>query len=185
MSLQHLQQQFCAGLSPFRQAHQLQQAEALIHTHGTLSKRDRLGIYQHNISGAHIKVLQQVFPVCEQILGEAPFATLAREYCWKNPEASSDMNLYGQFFAEFLKQRSEDIPALAELPYLHDLALLEYAWQRAHYRPNDATFDFQAFAEVQQQPQQLQFHLSHSLYLLNSEWPLLELWQQHRDGQPP
>ncbi len=182
ISLAQIQACLCAALSPFRNDQELEAAAALIRPQGTLDNTARLRIYQRNISGAHLATLELIYPVCREILGERVFATLAREYTWLNPTVDPNLNHYGVDFPEFLGKR---VSASAELPYLHDLALLEYCWHKAWFEPNDSPFDFAAFAKNSKHTERLVFLLSQSLTLLFSEWPVHKLWCSHRDGEAP
>lgn len=181
-SLAEIQTRLCAALSPFRNERELEAGAALVRQYGTLSNPDRLAIYRHNVSGAHIAALESIYPVCREVIGERVFATLAREYAWRCPTTDPDLNRYGVGFPDFLREHDTE---LAALPYLHDLALLEYHWHQALFAPDDLPFDYTDFADAANRPERLVFTLSASLYPMQSDWPVFELWRRHRNGEAP
>lgn len=181
-SLAHIQDCLSGALSPFCSEQELEAAAALIRPQGALDNTARLRIYQHNISGAHVAALELIFPVCREILGERVLATLAREFTWQYPTVDPDLNHYGADFPIFLEKR---VGSSAGLPYLHDLALLEYYWHKAFFESNDSPFDFSAFGRSSKHPESLVFSVSPSLALLFSAWPVHEIWRRHRNGEAP
>ena len=68
------------------------------------------------------KVLGSAFPVVRQLVGEEFFSALARAYGMAHPSDNPDLNRFGAAFAGFLR----DFPHVAELPYLPDMARLEW-----------------------------------------------------------
>ncbi len=180
--LAQIQAKVCAALNPACSQQSFAAATALLVPKGILDNPQRLLIYRHNVSGAHISVLQQIFPVCREIIGEDGFDLLARDYVWNCPTDNPDLNVYGLNFPVFLHQRLQPV---IELPYLQDLAEFEYHWHTAVFAADDRPFDLAAFAEQAIPAEQLVFTLSQSLRLIQSEWPILELWQQHRAGKAP
>jgi hypothetical protein len=177
--LADIQARFCAGLSPFADAATTLSARELIRQQGSLSSATRLDVYRRNISGCHVTVLEQIYPVCRAILGERTFATLAREYTWRVPSAESDLNHYGATWPAFAASR------LDGLAYLEDLGRLEFAWHQSWFAADDEVFDFTAFEHAATYPERLVFLPSQSLTLVCSEWPIHELWQRHRNGETP
>lgn len=181
-SLAEIQAVFGRGLNPFSTSEEQAEATFLIRDKGPMSSLEKLQVYQRNISGAHIAVLEQIFPVCREILGENPFATYARHYCWDYPEADPDLNQYGISFAEFL---SNQIKLTDIVPYLSDLARLEYQWHQAWFSSDADAFDCAKLAKYQEQPHRITFQCPDHLSLLESLWPIHHLWDEHRNGTPP
>jgi hypothetical protein len=108
---------------------------------------------------------------------------LAREFAWRHRSRGPDLNGYGEALPEFLGMALDRRPALAALVYLPDLARLEWLWHRVHFSADDAAFDFVAFAAASERhAERIRFQLSHSLGLLSSPYPVLEIWQRHREG---
>ena len=183
MKLAEIQRRLLQGLPPGASAERQAAACALLDSGGSLETLQRLSIYRRNISGALLAALESVYPVCRQVLGEGNFAALAREFAWRHPSRGPDLNCYGEALPEFLGMSLHSRPALAELVYLPDLARLEWLWHRVHFSADDATFDFAGFAAASgHHPERIRFRLSHSLGLLSSPYPVLEIWRRHRGG---
>lgn len=174
-----IQARFCAGLSPFADAATVASAGVLLREQGSLSNAARLDVYRRNVSGGHVAVLEQVYPVCRAILGERTFATLAREYTWRVPSADADLNFYGATWPAFAASH------LDGFAYLEDLGRLEFAWHQSWSAADDEAFDFAAFEHAASQPERLVFLTSHSLTLMDSAWPIHALWQCHCNGESP
>ena len=89
------------------------------------------------------------------------------------------MNHFGASFADFLNS----FPPAAELPYLPDMARLEWAVHLAHYAADAQTLAPEALAALH--PDQLEarrFSLHPACALLASNWQVAALWQAHQDG---
>ncbi|PLK50427.1 DNA-binding domain-containing protein [Uliginosibacterium sp. TH139] len=138
---------------------------------------DLLAIYRGNaVSNAHA-ALRLAYPVCEEVLGVECFAQLARLYWHENPASEGDLNLYGASLLECIAARDD----FAELPWLPDLARLEWALHEAGMAPDHQPTPFVQLAslsEAELAGTRLQFQPA--LCLIASSWPIASLWQQHQ-----
>lgn len=138
---------------------------------------ERLGLYRGNLSATWRRVLGQAYPVLLALVGEAFFAGLAREYGRRYPSQDADLNRFGDGFGDFLAS----FPPAAQLPYLPDMAHLEWALHLAHYAPDAAGLAAQALASLA--PEQLEacrFSLHPACALIRSDWQVVALWQAHQ-----
>ncbi len=138
---------------------------------------ERLGLYRGNLSATWRRVLGQAYPVLLALVGEAFFAGLAREYGRRYPSQDADLNRFGDGFGDFLTS----FPPAAQLPYLPDMARLEWALHLAHYAPDAAGLAAQALASLA--PEQLEacrFSLHPACALIRSDWQVVALWQAHQ-----
>jgi len=94
----------------------------------------RLALYRGNIVAAWEKALANAFPVVKLLVGDEFFGALARAYGTVHPSRSGDLNRFGGQFADFVATFEHT----RALPYLHDVALLDWTVHRAHYSA-DAT----------------------------------------------
>ena len=181
MELKVCQRLITQAFDPFVAPTQVQMASRLINPSASLNPAERLLIYRHNITGAQQRVLEMIYLVCQKILGDACFDTLARDYAW-GPHSNCDyLDLYGESFADMLEEQIQQHPALSELPYLPDLARLEWAWQQSLFTADDTVFDPVSLQGlVSQYGERLIPELSHSLFLFSSPWPVYEIWQSHK-----
>jgi len=138
---------------------------------------DRLAIYRGNVVAAVTKTLQAAYPVIEQIVGTEFFAALARAYWQEHPSTRGDLHEYGAAFADFVATFAHT----QDLPYLHDVAQLEWAVQQAYGAADQAALAVPAlsgFAAAEVGP--LRFTLQAGATLLDSIYPIASIWQQHQ-----
>jgi hypothetical protein len=131
--------------------------------------------YRINVFGNWEKALAGAYPIVRKIVGNDFFGGLAREYAAAFPSQAGDLNEYGErladFFAEF--RHAQD------LPYLPDVARMEWRAHRAYYAPDPTPIDTVAFSH--RDPGAIRLRLSPSCGLLASRWPLARIWEVHQD----
>ena len=133
-----------------------------------------LEIYRSSIIGNFCLALQAIYPVCVRVVGEAFFTATAKVYIQQFPAESPDLGQYGQTFPEFL---SEFEPA-AQLPYLPDLARLEWHWHCIFHGEPNPTLDYQALGKIPPENWgDLVFKLPQNSILLESIYPIHQIWQ--------
>jgi uncharacterized protein (UPF0276 family) len=137
----------------------------------------RFALYCGNQSANWHKTLAAAYPVVLALVGEDFFGGLARAYGRTQPSDNPDLNHFGARFAAFL----HDFPHVAELPYLPDLAALEWALHRAHYAPSAAAISAEQLAAIApDEIEQTRFRLHPAVQLLASEWAVVPLWLAHQ-----
>ncbi|WP_071651562.1 MNIO family bufferin maturase, partial [Duganella phyllosphaerae] len=94
----------------------------------------RLTLYRGNLAATATKALAAAYPVIAALVGHAFFGALARAYVRAQPSQDGDLNRFGAQLGDFL----DDFPPAATLPYLADMARLEWAVHRAHYAADAA-----------------------------------------------
>ncbi len=152
---------------------------------GTLSPSQQISIYQSNAFAAKQAVLRTTYPVCEQILGTHYFKQLSLEYIRKHPSLNFDLNVYGESMPVFLSSLCQLRKELAELPYMRDLAHLEWHYHRLYFVANPPAFNFSHFAEITAYDYQYtRFKLAGDCFFMSSEFPLFSIWQSHINQQP-
>lgn len=140
----------------------------------------RLAVYRANVYGTWRKALASAFPIVRKIVGDEFFEGLAHVYAKGHPSCSGDLNEYGERLPEFL----ETFPDTRDLPYLPDVARMEWLAHRAHFAADAAPFDFAQLPALQaeQQGALLRPVLAPACALLASAWPLAALWAAHQDS---
>jgi len=137
----------------------------------------RFALYRGNQSVNWHKTLAAAYPVMLALVGEEFFGGLARAYGRAQPSDNPDLNHFGARFAAFLR----DFPHAAQLPYLPDLAALEWAVHRAYYAPAaDGLSAAQLAAIAPDQVEEARFRLHPAVQLLSSEWAVTPLWLAHQ-----
>lgn len=132
----------------------------------------RMAIYRNNVLGNWRGALAGAYPVTRLIVGDAFFGALARAYARAHPSASGDLNEFGAGLAAFL----ETFPDTQDLPYLPDVARLEWRVHLAYYAAEAPPFDFSRPTGARLAP---------ACALLESDWPLAAIWQAHQPGGDP
>ena len=151
---------------------------------GGMSAARRLAIYQNNAIGACRRALELIYPVCRTIVGEDYFGQIAQQYIEAYPSRQPDLNAYGEYWPDFLQQLIAADTALQELPYLADLARLEWHYHAAYFADNDPGIDFVALQQVSPSRQgDIYWHCSAALAVMQSAHPLYAIWHGNREGR--
>jgi uncharacterized protein len=132
----------------------------------------RMAVYRSNVHANWGGALAGAYPVVRRIVGEDFFEALAREYASACPSTSGDLHEYGGQLAEFLAAHADT----QDLPYLPDVARLEWFAHRAHYAADPSPFDISRPTDARLAP---------ACALLESDWPLAQIWEAHQDGGEP
>jgi hypothetical protein len=135
---------------------------------------ERLDIYRNTLLSSLTSALRISYPAVYRLVGEEFFEGAAQLFIQAHPPQSAYLNAYGAQFAEFLAQ----FPPASGLPYLADVARLEWAVNGALHA-NDATpLDGEALAAVAGAPADRLVLLCHpSLSLLHLDWPAEAIWR--------
>ena len=142
----------------------------------------RFGVYRNNVIAGLIKALAERFPVVEALVGEDFFRVMARIYVIANPPRSPLMFRYGENFPSFIKH----FPPAASVPYLADVARLEFLRGEAYHAADAAPVEPRHFAKFPTESllaMRLTFHPS--MRLLASPFPVVSIWRAHQEDANP
>jgi hypothetical protein len=168
-SLRELQQQMAADLL----ASSALASGAYAKPNG-LTRRRRLQVYRNNMYASLTTALQACYPVVERLVGTEFFRYAAEHYLRRTPSRSANLHDYGQSFGEFLRE----LPALTELPYLPDVAQLEWACQEVYHSEQSPRLDLSLLSQVPTHAYaDLRLHLNAATRLVRSDYPILRIWQ--------
>jgi uncharacterized protein (UPF0276 family) len=143
---------------------------------------ERFALYRGNLTATWQKALASAFPVIVQLVGDDFFDALARAYGKAHPSDNADLNRFGATFADFLATFEH----VAHLPYLPDMARLEWLLHRAHYAPAGAALDAAALAALTPVAfEAARFPLHPACTLFASAWAVVALWQAHQSDAAP
>jgi hypothetical protein len=138
------------------------------------SPSEQFSVYQGSVLGCILRGLRETFPACVRLVGERFFDAMAEHFVRREPSRSANLNEYGAGFPPFV----EGFPPAASLPYLADVARLEWAAQCALLASEDRGLDLEALAQVPDaRKPEVVFELSRSARLLRSPYPILRIWQ--------
>lgn len=166
-----------------RFSHALHDPEApppAVRAHG-LSAARRLQVYRHNMQSALVAALSTVYPVTLKLVGQEFFEAAAREYVKANPSHSGNIQDYGGAFSSFLNGHT---PA-ASVPYLGDVAALEWRRVQTAIAPPHRKLDTEALAKVPAEMQpELRFHHQPAARAFSSRFPILSIWEFCQAPEP-
>ena len=180
MNLQHLQQVFLSYIHDKRGHHQNLLSLCLEPKKGNVTQR--LGIYSNNYDASLNGILKKRYPVCLQLVGEDFFVMMTRAFIEQTPSTCLSVDDYGEQFGLFIDHYA---PANC-LPYLPDVARLEWAWAQAYFGPDIGPIDFAIFADLQSKmADNFVFDLAANAVLLQSQYPIDQIWQLHQNDFDP
>ena len=133
-----------------------------------------LAVYKGSIIGQFSQTLSSIYPVCCRLVGEKFFDAVAVNYIDRFPSLSPDLGDYGEQFPDFLA----NFEPVGKLPYLPDVARLEWYWHRIFNGEDAAGLDFKALSEIPQEKWgEVIFQLPKNSILLESVYPIHRIWQ--------
>jgi len=139
----------------------------------------RFAIHRNNVTVSLIDALADTFPVVQALVGGDFFRALAREFVRTAPPASPVLAWYGEEFPAFVAGFA---PA-AGVPYLADVARLEYARVLAFHAADAAPVAGAAVAAPLAEPATLPglaVRFVPGCALLRSPWAIASLWAAHQ-----
>jgi hypothetical protein len=144
---------------------------------GRPAKR-RFDVHRNNVVVGMIEALRATFPAVERLVGEDFFNAAARAYLEKEPPGSPLLFRYGKTFGAFL----DGFPPAATVPYLCDVARLEWARLEAYHAADRDPLSIDALSGVPAHAVgETTFELHPSLRLIASAWPVVSLWAASTD----
>ena len=139
----------------------------------------RFAVYRNNVTVALIDAVADTFPVTCELVGDDFFRAMAREFVRAEPPDSPVLAWYGETFPAFVERFG---PA-ASVPYLADVARLEYARVQAFHAPDSGVPGNDEIATLLADPERLArtgIVLAPSVGLLRSPWAIVSVWSAHQ-----
>lgn len=140
----------------------------------------RFAVYRNNLCVGLVDALAERFPVCRQLVGDAFFRAMARCHMREYLPRSPMLFEYGEAFATFI---SKFEPA-RELPYLSDVARLEYAVGQAYHADNAAPLPMDALRALPfDRLADATAALHPSTHVVASRYPIVSIWRRHMSDE--
>ncbi|RPE71000.1 putative DNA-binding protein [Pacificibacter maritimus] len=139
----------------------------------------RFAVYQNNIMVGLKAAMQDGFPAVESLVGKDFFAAMTDIYIRKTPPRSPILALYGAEFAQFIAQFQ---PA-AGLPYLAEVATLEYALRRSYHAADAAPIAAESFENPNVFSARVQF--APAMLVLRFKFPACDIRRAALGGPKP
>jgi len=134
----------------------------------------RLRVYAGGYPVRVQEALAESFPAVAHVVGEGAFADLVRRYVEAIALHSYNLNDAGADLPAFLRAD----PLTGSLPFLPDLARLEWHVARAFHAHEQATFDPTALAGWSMDDWDgAMLRFQPWVALVTSEWPIREIWE--------
>jgi hypothetical protein len=174
LTLHELQNKFVEGLNAENNS-----IFSYINSNPKISAIAHLNIYQSSIFGALQKTLNEIFPVCKKLVGNEFFIAMINEYIEKNVSYSPDLANYGSHFSDFISE----FKPVKSLPYLPDIARLEWAWHAIYSARQTKKLDMEGLASCYATSgEKIIFHLPPNSFLLSSPYPVHRIWELNQDS---
>ncbi|EEG09257.1 HvfC/BufC N-terminal domain-containing protein [Pseudogulbenkiania ferrooxidans] len=136
-----------------------------------------LAVYRNNYRVGLIDTLAYAYPVLGQLVGEEFFRALAREYVKHHASHSGNLHRYGAALGDFL----DSFEHVRHLPYLADVARLEWRVHHSYYAADSTTPDLAVLATLEPERWgELRFELADDVAVVASSWPIATLWLAHQ-----
>lgn len=144
-------------------------------SHGFPPKR-RFAVYRNNVCVGLVDALVERFPICLQLVGDEFFRAMAQCYVRERLPRTPMLFEYGDAFATFV---SNFEPA-RELPYLPDVARLEYAVGQAYHAADAAPLPLDLIRALPLDRLESATAVLHpSTHVVASVYPIVSIWRRH------
>jgi len=172
-TLRQVQQRFTADILAYARGHQSpSQAARHLRVPAGVDWQTRLDIYRNGYPARILESLGEAFPATANILGDGSFANLVRRYLAGVDLHSYNLNDVGERLADHCRAD----PLSEELPFLGDLASLEWAILRAFHSRDREPVDPTAFATYDMEDwERAVLEFQPSLAVVESAWPIRDL----------
>lgn len=138
------------------------------------SAAERVQIYRNNLFISLTDALQAIYPSIQRLVGEGFFKYLANSYIRAYPSQSGNLHDFGRHLTAFIKEFE---PA-ATVPYLTDVARLEWAQHEVFHAAEHSPLDLHRLATVpDERRSELRFYLHPASRLIASRYPVFSIWE--------
>lgn len=153
----------------------------IVASYGRYSADVAVEVYRNNFRGNLHDTLASAYPVVEQLVGKDFFRHMTRVFIGQHHSRSGNLHLYGAELASFIASFE---PARG-LPYLADVAELEWACHCVYFADDAATLDVAMLAQIPaERYPDLLLHVHPACRLVRSRYPIAEIWHAHQPGAP-
>ncbi len=136
----------------------------------------RLSIYRNTCRSVLANALRLTYPAVQRLVGKEFFEGAAHQFIEEEPYGvphSAWLNEYGESFAAFLAS----FPAAQGVPYLADVARLEWAVNKAIHAPDSQALDVERLRIGLRAPADVRFVSHRSVSLLTLQFPVDVIWR--------
>lgn len=135
---------------------------------------ERLSVYSGGYLARVEDALEEAYPAVRHVAGRKGFHDLAHGYAARYPSHSYNLSRAGRHLREFLPTH----PLTGELPFLPDLARLEWAVVEAFHAFDQPPLDPARLSAIPPEDWgRIRLVFQPSLRLVASAWPILDIWE--------
>ena len=147
-----------------------------------LAAADRLSIYRNTFYGTLTNALRLSYPAVHRLVGADFFEASAQKFIEGEPPRGAYLDEYGAGFPDFLAL----FPAAVSVPYLPDVARLEWAVSGALHAPDATPLDVAALCAVGEgDHDRVRFVPHPSLSLVRASYPADTIWRAVLEQDSP
>lgn len=147
---------------------------------GTPASR-RFNVYRNNVIVSLIDALGDGFPVVRKLVGDAFFRAMARGFAVTNLPSTPLIFRYGDRFPTYI----DNYPTSGMVPYLGDVARLEWARREALHAADAQPCSMDRISDCRDDLlSSLRFEFLPSVRIVQSDFPVLTIWQVNSDSTP-
>jgi len=139
-----------------------------------VSRLRGFAVYRNTSARGAVEALRATYPTVDMLVGDEMFTQVALDYRIERPPAGPVLSDYGSDFADFLARQ----PWTCELPYLADVARLDWLWLSAFLAP-----DLAPSPGLTSGHRRIGLHPATRFAWLAT--PAMTIWQGHRDPWEP
>ena len=133
----------------------------------------RFAVHRNTVAASLIEALAARFPVVERLVGEEFFRAMAHAYVMQEPPRSPLLFQFGGSFADFIARFAPAAP----LPYLSDMARLEYAQGVAYHAADREPLAPASFAALDRgRLADFTVELHPSVFIVGSSHLVISIW---------
>ena len=135
---------------------------------------ERMAVYAEGYRARAEEALREVYEAIRHVVGARAFAALTRAYTQAHPSQDYNLSVIGRHLQAFLST----YPLTRDLPFLPDLARLEWAVSQAFHAQESPPLDAASLAALSPDDwHRLRLPLQPAVQVVASAWPILDIWQ--------
>ncbi len=172
-SLQEVQRWLKSKILPESQTSSKIQAVEL-NPQGDAPGVERLAVYADGYMARVEEALAEVYETLRHVVGRTAFQKLAASYARRYPSHDYNLSLVGRHLPDHIA----GLPAVGELPFLPDLARLEWLVAQAFHAFDQSPMETAQMAGWSLEDwERAQVIFQPSVGSISSAWPILDIWQ--------
>jgi hypothetical protein len=150
---------------------------------GKATVQERLSVYSSAYIIRLTEVLEEDFKALQKVLGEEAFGLLVVEYLKAYPSRYTNIGEVGRDLPRFLESYAST-HTTQMMPFLPALASLEWNVCESFWAKDVAPFDFSKIESLSEDEwSQARFKLDSSVKLVQSDWPIFEIWKNSEENE--